>query len=89
MGNMELLCTQCRGIGPHPVARGKSRMFSLVVVGTRGTFSSYSGDGHSKLVFVQRRQDSCLITRESSAITTRLGSAIGTLLEVRQETEGH
>ena len=80
---------QGRGIGPHPAVRGKSRWFSRVVVGTWSTFSSYGGDGYSKLVSVQRRQDSCLITRETSAITMRLGSAIGTLLEVRQETEGH
>ena len=31
----------------------------------------------------------CLFTRETSAISTRLGSAIGMLLEVRQETKGH
>ena len=89
MLNMGLLYKQCRGIGPHPAVKGKSRMFSRVVVGTWGTLSSYGGDGHSKLVFVQPHQDSCLQTRESSIITTRLGNAIGTLLEVRQETEGH
>ena len=27
-GNMELLCMQCRGIGPHLSARGKSHVFS-------------------------------------------------------------
>ena len=86
MGNMELLCKQCRGIGPHFPARVKSHDFSRVGAGTWVIFMSYGGDDPSKLVFVQRRQDSCLITRESSAITTRLGSAIGTLLEVRQET---
>ena len=33
MGNMELLCTQCRGIGPHLMARGMSHGFSRVTVG--------------------------------------------------------
>ena len=41
------------GIGPHLVARGKSHGFSLVEAGTWGIFSSYGGDVHSKLEFVQ------------------------------------
>ena len=80
MGNMELLCTQCRGIGRHLKARGKSHGFSRIAAGSWGTFSRYGGDGHSKLVFVQRRQDSCLVTRDMSGISTRPGSAIQTLL---------
>ena len=40
---------QCREIGPHLVARGKSHGFSRVAAGTWGIFSSYSGDVHSKL----------------------------------------
>ena len=39
---------QCRGIGPHLVASGKSHGFSRVAAGTWGIFSSYSGDVHSK-----------------------------------------
>ena len=38
-------------------------------------------------MFVQRCQDSCLVTRNTSGISTRLGRAIRTLLEVRQETQ--
>ena len=79
---------QCRGIGPNLAARGKSNGFSRFPVGTWGIFSSYDGDGHSKLAFVQRHQDSCLVTRDTSAILTILGRAIRRLLEVRQETEG-
>ena len=30
IGNTEFLCRQCRGIGPHLVARGKSHEFSWV-----------------------------------------------------------
>ena len=52
-----------------------------------GTFSSYGGDGYSKLVFVQRHQDSCLVTWDTSGISLRLGSAIRTLLEVRRENQ--
>ena len=85
---MELLCTQCTGIGPHLAVRGKSHGFSPVAAGTWGTFSSYGGDGHSKFVFVQRRQYSCLVMRDNSRISTRLGRAIRTLLKVRQMTEG-
>ena len=54
-----MLCMQCRGIGPYLSLRGNSHGFSNVAAGTRGIFSSYGGDGHSELVFVQRRQDSC------------------------------
>ena len=79
---------QCRGIGPHLATRGKSHFFSGVAVRTWCIFSRYGGDGPSNLVFVQRRQDPCLVTRDTSEISSRLGRAIGTLLEVRQETQG-
>ena len=40
-----------------------------------------------KLVFVHQRQDSCLVVRDTSGISSRLGRAIGTLLEVRQQAQ--
>ena len=42
----------------------------------------------SKLVFVQRPKDFCLVTWDTSGISTRIGRARRTLLEVRRETEG-
>ena len=45
---------------------GKSHEFSRVVAGTWCIFSSYVGDGHLKLGFVQRRQDSCLVMTNTS-----------------------
>ena len=36
-------CMQCRGIGPHLVARGKSHRFSRVASGTWGIYSSCGG----------------------------------------------
>ena len=48
---------------------------------------SYGGDGLLKLGFVQRRQDSCQVMRDTSGISTRLGRAIRILLKVRRETE--
>ena len=48
----ELLCMQCKGIGPHLKARGKSHGFSRVAAGNLGIFSSYDGDAHSKREFV-------------------------------------
>ena len=68
------------------MARGKSHGFSRVVVGTWGIFSSYSVGDPSKLVFVQRHQDSCLVMRDTSGISSRLGRAKQTLLTVRRET---
>ena len=65
-----------------------SHMISLVAAGTWVMFVSYSGDGHSKLHFVQRSQDSCVVMRDTSGIETRLGRVIQTLLDVRWETKG-
>ena len=67
-GNMELLCTQSRGIGPHRSVRGKSHGFSRVEVGPWVIFSSYGRNGHSKLEFVQQRQNSCLVMMDTSGI---------------------
>ena len=54
IGKTQLLCMQCRGIGPHLVGMGKSHGFSRVAAGTWGILSSYGGDIHLKLGFVQR-----------------------------------
>ena len=53
IGTTGFLCMQCRGIEPYFPARGMSHTICRVVAGTLGTFASYSGDGHSKLHFVQ------------------------------------
>ena len=52
IGKTQLLCMQCRGIGPHLVARGMSNGFSRVAAGNWVIFSSYDGDAHSKREFV-------------------------------------
>ena len=52
IGNTELLSTQCRGIGPHLAARGKSHEFSRFAAGTCCIFANYDGDGHLKFGFV-------------------------------------
>ena len=62
-------------------------VFLKLWLGTWAIFSIYGRDDPSRLMFVQRRQDSSLVTRETSGITSRLGRAIRTLLEERQETE--
>ena len=49
-------------------ARGMSHGISRVEAGTWGIFTSYSGNGHSKLHFVQRSQDSCLVMTDTSGI---------------------
>ena len=41
---------------------------SRVAAGTWGIFASYSGDGHLKLHFVQRSQESCVVMRDTSGI---------------------
>ena len=77
-----------QGIEPHLMSRGKSHCFSRVPGAIWGIFSSYSGDGPSKLEFVQRHLDSCLVKRDTSGISSRLGIVKGTLWEVRRETQG-
>ena len=78
---------KCRGIGPHLAAKGKSHEFSRVAAGTWCIFSSYGGDGHLKLGFVQRSQDSCLVMPDTSGSLTVLGRKIQMLLEVRREAK--
>ena len=70
------------------MARRKSHDFSQVVAGTWGIFSSYGMGDPAKLVFVQRYQDSCLVMRDTSGISLRLGRAKRMLLVVRRETQG-
>ena len=57
------------------------------MAGTLVIFSTYGGDGISKLMLVQQCQDSCLVIRYISGISSRLGRAIGMLLEVKQVTQ--
>ena len=52
-------------------------------MGTCGIFSIYDGDGPTKLEFVQRTQDSCVVAGDTSGLFSRLGRAIGMPLEVR------
>ena len=68
IGKTQMLCMQCMGIGPHLAERGKSHGFSRVAAGTWGIFSSYGGDVHSKLEFVQWSQDTCLGIRDNWAM---------------------
>ena len=78
---------QCRVIWPHLAVRGKSHGFSRVGAGTWGIFLINGGNDPSKLLFVQRRQYSCLLIRDISGISSRPGRAIQMLLEVRRETQ--
>ena len=57
-----------QGNEPHFPARGMSHTISLVAAGNWGIFASYSGDGHSKLHFVQRSHNSCVVMRDTSGI---------------------
>ena len=87
MGNTELLCTQCRGIGTHLSARGKSHDFSRFAAGTWVIISSSAGKVPSKLVYPQRCPNSFLVVRDTSGFSSKHGRAIETPLEVRQETQ--
>ena len=52
IGKTQLLCMQCRGIGPLLVARRESHGFSRVAAGTWVIFSNYDGEAQSKREFV-------------------------------------
>ena len=62
--------------------------FARIEAGTWDIFSCYGGDDPSQLLFVQRRQESCILMTDTSGISMRLGRGIQTLFEVRWETEG-
>ena len=47
---------------------GYVSLISRVATGTWGIFTSYSGDGHSKLHCVPRSQDTCVVMRDTSGI---------------------
>ena len=68
IGNTGFLCMQCRGIKPHFPARGISHTISRVAARTWDIYATYSVDGHSKLHFVQRSQDTCVVMRDTSGI---------------------
>ena len=68
--------------------RVKSHGFSRVAAGTWGIFSSCGVDDTSKPVFVQRHQESCLVTRNTTRISLRLVRAIKTVIEVSREIHG-
>ena len=54
---------------------------------TWGFLSSYDGDVLETLVFSQRRQYSCLVSSDTSGFFSSRGRAVGTLLELRRETQ--
>ena len=56
--------------GNRASSRGEGEVswFSRVAAGTWVTFSSYGEDGHLKLNFVQRSQDSFLVMTDNSGI---------------------
>ena len=62
--------------------------FFLSSTGTWGIFLSYGRDDTSKLLFVQRCQDTCLGSRDTSDISSRLGRAIRILPKERRENQG-
>ena len=62
--------------------------FAWIAAGTWNIFSCFGGDNPSQLLFVQRRQESCVVMKDTSGISMRLGRGIQTLFEVRWETEG-
>ena len=68
IGKTQFLWTQCREIGCHLTVRGKSHGFSRVAAGPWGIFSSYGGDVHLKLEFVQWSQDTSLGMRYTSGM---------------------
>ena len=57
-----------QGIEPHFPAKEMSHTFPQVAARTWVIYASYSRDGHSKLHFVQRSQDTSVFMRDTSGI---------------------
>ena len=68
--------------------KGKSHGFSQIAVGAWDIFSCYDGDGPSKLVFVQRRQHSFLVSKDTSGFSSKRGRATRMPLKVSRDTQG-
>ena len=85
--DMELLCTHCQGIEPHHALRGKFHCFPRIAVGTWVIMSIYGGDGPSKLVFVQRCQDTCLFARDTLGFSSSLGKSTRPPIELTWDTQ--
>ena len=68
--------------------KGEVSLFFSSCSGNLGYILELQEGWAFKLVSVQRLQDSCLVTRDTSGISSRLGRAIGMLLKVRLETQG-
>ena len=66
---------------------GKSHGFSRVALGTWGFLSTYNEDVLETLVFSQRRQDSSLVSMDTSRFSSNHGRSLGTPLELRRETQ--
>ena len=56
---------EMRGNRASSFGEGKYHEFSRVAASTWCIFSSYGGDGHLKLGFDQRSQDSCLVMTDT------------------------
>ena len=88
MCNTALLCTQCRGIGPHLAARGKSLGFSRVAAGTCGYILELRRGWpfHTRVCSATSGlQPSC---EGQLGILLKAGTAIVTPLHVWRETKG-
>ena len=80
-----LLAVQWNRTSSHD--RGKSQAFSQVAAGTWGFITSYDGDVLETLMFSQQRQDSCLVSMDTSGFSSSLARAVGTPLKLRRETQ--
>ena len=75
--------------GNQASSRGDGQVSCFFSSGARNLryILDLGGDDPSKLLCVQRHQDSCLVMKDTSGIFSRLGRAIQTVLEVRRETQ--
>ena len=88
-GNLGLLSSRCRGLGPHLTLRGETRGFShmvFLVAGSSGFLSSCEGDVKEPLMLPQGSQPSFQVARENLGFLSSCCRGIGPQVELRQET---
>ena len=66
---------------------GNLMVFSRFGVGTWGILSISDSNVLETLVFFQQRQDSCLVSRNTSRFSSSHGRVVGMPLELRRETQ--
>ena len=87
IGKTQLLCMQCRGIGPHLVATGKSHGFSRVAAGNWGIEKRWAGEKQAGIKIARRNINNLRYTDDTTLVAEREEELKSILMKVKEESE--